>query len=138
MDFTRQSRDLYKHVVCRASALDLLRGLTTCLFVCVCVFFFLQGNHVQLAEEGVIPALIDLAKTECPMVRRNCASAMRSMTCKAEIRQLLIASGAIKVILDDATNQVILILRRRPPYSPRRSRAYLSFRAYRRAGGVLS
>lgn len=68
--------------------------------------FVLQGNHVQLAEEGVIPALIDLAKTECPVVRRNCASAMRSMTCKAEIRQLLIASGAIKVILDDATNQV--------------------------------
>lgn len=67
---------------------------------------YLQGNHVQLAEEGVIPALIDLAKTECPVVRRNCASAMRSMTCKAEVRQLLIASGAIKVILDDATNQV--------------------------------
>lgn len=67
---------------------------------------FLQGNHVQLAEEGVIPALIDLAKTDCPVVRRNCASAMRSMTCKAEVRQLLIASGAIKVILDDATNQV--------------------------------
>lgn len=55
----------------------------------------------------MISALIDLAKTECPVVRRNCASAMRSMTCKAEIRQLLIASGAIKVILDDATNQVI-------------------------------
>lgn len=54
----------------------------------------------------MIPALIDLAKTECPVVRRNCASAMRSMTCKAEVRQLLIASGAIKVILDDATNQV--------------------------------
>lgn len=66
-----------------------------------------QGNHVQLAEEGVIPALIDLAKTECPFVRRNCASAMRSMTCKAEVRQLLVASGAIKVILDDATNQVL-------------------------------
>lgn len=66
----------------------------------------LQGNHVQLAEEGVIPALIELAKTECPVVRRNCASALRSMTCKAEVRQLLIASGAIKVILDDATNQV--------------------------------
>lgn len=65
-----------------------------------------QGNHVQLAEEGVIPALIELAKTECPVVRRNCASALRSMTCKAEVRQLLIASGAIKVILDDATNQV--------------------------------
>eukprot|EP00752_Nemacystus_decipiens_P010361 g9231.t1 len=64
-----------------------------------------SGNHVQLAEEGVIPALIDLAKTECPVVRRNCASALRSMTCKAEVRQLLIASGAIKVILDDATNQ---------------------------------
>ncbi|CAM9901915.1 unnamed protein product, partial [Ectocarpus sp. 12 AP-2014] len=63
------------------------------------------GNHVQLAEEGVIPALIDLAKTDCPVVRRNCASAMRSMTCKAEVRQLLVASGAIKVILDDATNQ---------------------------------
>lgn len=66
----------------------------------------LQGNHVQLAEEGVIPALIELARTECPVVRRNCASALRSMTCKAEVRQLLIASGAIKVILDDATNQV--------------------------------
>lgn len=66
----------------------------------------MQGNHVQLAEEGVIPALIELAKTECPVVRRNCASALRSMTCKAEVRQLLIASGAIKVILDDATNQV--------------------------------
>ncbi|CAM9234741.1 unnamed protein product [Ectocarpus sp. 4 AP-2014] len=64
-----------------------------------------SGNHVQLAEEGVIPALIDLAKTDCPVVRRNCASAMRSMTCKAEVRQLLVASGAIKVILDDATNQ---------------------------------
>lgn len=76
---------------------------------------FTQGNHVQLAEEGVISALIDLAKTECPVVRRNCASAMRSMTCKAEIRQLLIASGAIKVILDDATNQVIDFEKSCPP-----------------------
>lgn len=67
----------------------------------------LQGNHVQLAQEEVIPALLDLAKTECPVVRRNCASAMRSMTCKKDVRQLLIASGAIKVILDDAKNQVI-------------------------------
>lgn len=73
----------------------------------VCGHGVVQGNHVQLAEEGVIPALIDLAKTECPVVRRNCASAMRSMTCKAEVRQLLVASGAIKVILDDATNQVL-------------------------------
>ncbi|CAM9093459.1 unnamed protein product, partial [Hapterophycus canaliculatus] len=64
-----------------------------------------DGNHIQLAEEGVIPALIDLAKTDCPVVRRNCASAMRSMTCKADVRQLLIVSGAIKVILDDATSQ---------------------------------
>ena len=39
---------------------------------------------------------------------------MRSMTCKAEIRQLLIASGAIKVILDDATNQVIELDQKRP------------------------
>lgn len=65
-----------------------------------------QGNHVRLADEGVIPALIDLAKTDCRIVRRNCASALRSMTCKAEVRELLIVSGAITVILDDAQNQV--------------------------------
>lgn len=28
------------------------------------------------------------------------------MTCKAEVRELLIVSGAITVILDDAQNQV--------------------------------
>lgn len=70
-----------------------------------CISLF-QGNHVRLAEEGVIPALIDLAKTECRTVRRNCASALRSMTCKAEVRELLVVSGAITVILDDAQNQV--------------------------------
>lgn len=84
---------------CRVSATRVLR-------VFVRLTRVMQGNHVLLAEEGVIPALIDLAKTECQVVRRNCASALRSMTCKACVRELLIASGAIKVILDDATNQV--------------------------------
>ena len=87
----------------------------SCYSLFVCLFLHIrekrrargaQGNHAQLAREGTVLALIDLAKTECPVVRRNCASAMRSMTCKAEIRQFLIASGTIEVILDDTKNQV--------------------------------
>lgn len=87
-----------------------------------------KGNHVRLAEEGVIGALVDLARTECSVVRRNCASALRSMTCKAEVRELLIASGAIKVILDDAQNQVGLALRS-PRFTLPRSLARLAGQA---------
>jgi hypothetical protein len=43
-------------------------------------------------------------------VRHNCASALRSLTCKAEIRTLLIEGGAISVILDDAQVTVTLVL----------------------------
>lgn len=77
-----------------------------CFSFLFCFLVERQGNHDQLAQEGVIPALMNLAQTNCPVIRRNCASAMRSMTCKADVRQLLIASGAIKVILDDTRIQV--------------------------------
>ncbi|CAN0002124.1 unnamed protein product, partial [Choristocarpus tenellus] len=62
-----------------------------------------SGNHVRLAKEGAIPALINLAEGESRGdVRCNCASALRSMTCKADVRELLVESGAINVILEDA------------------------------------
>jgi hypothetical protein len=63
-------------------------------------------------QDGVVPALVALGRVtddvffssdgQDTAVRHNCASALRSLTCKAEIRTLLIEGGAISVILDDA------------------------------------
>ncbi|CAM9405226.1 unnamed protein product, partial [Discosporangium mesarthrocarpum] len=64
-----------------------------------------SGNHVRLADEGAIPALIELAAADNRDIKRNCASALRSMTCKAQVREVLVESGAINVILEDAQEQ---------------------------------
>jgi hypothetical protein len=65
-----------------------------------------------------VPALVALGRVtddvffssdgQDTAVRHNCASALRSLTCKAEIRTLLIEAGAISVILDDAQVTVTL------------------------------
>jgi hypothetical protein len=76
--------------------------------------------HFKTNQDGVVPALVALGRVtddvffssdgQDTAVRHNCASALRSLTCKAEIRTLLIEGGAISVILDDAQVTVILIL----------------------------
>ncbi|CAM9893311.1 unnamed protein product [Chrysoparadoxa australica] len=62
----------------------------------------ITGNHIQLAAEGVIPVLVQLAQMGHLSMRQNCAAALRSLTFKEEVRSLLIEGGAIKVILEDA------------------------------------
>ncbi|CAM9662106.1 unnamed protein product, partial [Phaeothamnion confervicola] len=56
-----------------------------------------------LAANGVIEAAVALAAVPDWQTRHNCAIALRSMTCRADIRQLLVGSGAVDVILKDSS-----------------------------------
>lgn len=70
-------------------------------------------NQSAMVDAGAIECIVDLnnmheelAQAAHPQVvqtRRNCASALRSMTYNIDIRQQLVSKGAIIVILNDLT-----------------------------------
>lgn len=61
-----------------------------------------SGNHEQLVAEGVIPCLVQLGQLQDRSIQHNSASALRSLTCKANIRKSLVEHRATDVILHDA------------------------------------
>eukprot|EP01042_Synura_sphagnicola_P030992 gene30992-39904_t len=70
------------------------------------------SNQDAMVADGVIRALVELASTErlvtsgtepSKAVRQNCAAALRSMTFNDHMRQELLESGAISIILDELT-----------------------------------
>jgi hypothetical protein len=68
-------------------------------------------NQSSMVDVGAIECIVDLnnmneeisTRPEVIQTRRNCASALRSMTYNIDIRQQLVTKGAIIVILNDLT-----------------------------------
>ena len=68
-------------------------------------------NQASMVEVGAIECIVDLSNmyeehaSDAIIIRtrRNCASALRSMTYNIDIRQQLVSKGAIIVILNDLT-----------------------------------
>jgi len=72
-------------------------------------------NQEKLVEVGVIPTLLTMSSMSSPYVEAdkrakhvsihdNCAAALRSMTYNEALRQTLISSGAVKVLMSTMTS----------------------------------
>jgi len=62
-------------------------------------------NHKPLASHGLIPILMELSHSSNKAVKDVCVEALRTLTFHQELRDLLVDSGAISVLLKDPNDR---------------------------------
>lgn len=85
----RIQNELSGEVICRLAA-----GLRNML----CIF----TSHVQLVDDGCVETLVMIAKmTKLPQAKEDASVALRSLTYNSSLRDKLVSTGAIGIMLED-------------------------------------